>query len=608
MKFSLAARLILLIITFTAAISAQNRFEGYSFVLEADESGVCPVRYLPGASGGNSVEVFIAGTGQRQNAAGLTACDGAGANANNVLTNGVGKWCFQGPEPMYEIRLKNGDTYLWYPTTKESGFFNVKDFRPVTRSGSEYVFTEPADHTATIRNALYFIASRQGGTLRFPEGDYIVGTLDGNRRDPRFRALTLPSGVVIEGASARISTPSTLLPNNKSASRIRLRNDNQAIFRIGGCTSNITIQNLELVGNEALQAEAQRSVANTYAIEGFGKWSIDPATRAQLTNTSMVFKFSNLTIQGFDRGIYVHNAGGDNCNPSLQACGEWQFDHLKVEHIFFSNNKTAIWINTFNSDWKISNSVIAYSAKNAPGDGIRIQRAAAVLVEQVFGGGGDYGAQIGGTFLNIDSVGALTVISSAAERSQRSIYTNPAGAASTTMINVIGSVFGDPVELNGRINYISSGSMYLADTIKADRAANIVSTGDRFCHDSLIMPGTCRDKAGRLVSQPGISGGRVMFRTGQLGEGSGANQIEGFPNFFGYTVAIQDGVLQMDPNITFRDIEQWARGAQGMPRISDGAFVYCKDCRPSNTGVCTQGTAGRDGAFAKRINNQWRCD
>ncbi|QYO67943.1 hypothetical protein [Leptolyngbya sp. 7M] len=334
MKFSLAARLILLIITFTAAISAQNRFEGYSFVLEADESGVCPVRYLPGASGGNSVEVFIAGTGQRQNAAGLTACDGAGANANNVLTNGVGKWCFQGPEPMYEIRLKNGDTYLWYPTTKESGFFNVKDFRPVTRSGSEYVFTEPADHTATIRNALYFIASRQGGTLRFPEGDYIVGTLDGNRRDPRFRALTLPSGVVIEGASARISTPSTLLPNNKSASRIRLRNDNQAIFRIGGCTSNITIQNLELVGNEALQAEAQRSVANTYAIEGFGKWSIDPATRAQLTNTSMVFKFSNLTIQGFDRGIYVHNAGGDNCNPSLQACGEWQFDHLKVEHIF----------------------------------------------------------------------------------------------------------------------------------------------------------------------------------------------------------------------------------------------------------------------------------
>jgi hypothetical protein len=319
-------------------------------------------------------------------------------------------------------------------------------------------------------------------------------------------------------------------------------------------------------------------------------------------------KFSNMSIQGFEKGIYVHNAGDDNCDSARQACGQWQFDHVKVEHIYFSNNKTAIWINTFNSDWKISNSVIAYLASNGPGDGIRIQRAAAVLIEQVFGGGGNYSEQIGGTFLNIDSVGALTVISSAAERSKRSIYTNPAGAASTTMINVIGSVFGDSVELNGRINFISSGSMYLADTIKADRLTNIVSNGDRFCQDTLIMPGTCRDQAGKLISQPGIKGGRIMFRTGRVGEGSGSGKLESVPNFFGYTVAIGDGLLQMDPDITFKNIQQWANGMDGVPQVTDGAIVYCKDCRQGPGGVCTEGRAGQDGAFAKRINGRWRCD
>lgn len=603
--------LIIVIITFTAISFGQNKFEGYSFVLEADESASCPVRFLPGAGGGNSISVFVAGTRQRTPATNLSSCDGAGVTNNKVQTNGLGKWCFEGPEPFYEITLSTGAEYIWYPNGKESGFFNVKDFRPVTRTTGptpQYVFEDPLDYTQTIKKALYYVASRQGGTLRFPEGDYVVGTTDGNRRDPSFKGLALGSGTVIEGASANFSTPSSNLPNNRSSSRVRLRNDNQSIFRIGGCTMNIAIKNLELVGNEPVQNEGRRSATNTYGIEAIGGWTIDPRTKASNPNSSLVFKFSDLTIQGFDRGIYVHNANSENCDSARQACGQWQFDYVSVDQILFSNNKTAIWMDTFNTDWKISNSVIAYIANNAPGDGIRIQRAATVQVEQVFAGGGDYQTQIGGTFLNIDAVGALTVISSAAERSKRSIYTNPAGAASTTMINVIGSVFGDSVELNGRINFISSGSMYLGDTIKADKTTNIVSNGDRFCHDSLILPGTCRNQAGALISNPGITGGRVMFRSGRVGEGTGTNRLDSYPNFFGYTVAIGDGLLQMDPNIGFRDIQQWANGVDGRPRITDGAIVFCKDCRRSPNGTCSQGTAGQDGAFAKRINNQWRCD
>ena len=97
-----------------------------------------------------------------------------------------------------------------------------------------------------------------------------------------------------------------------------------------------------------------------------------------------------------------------------------------------------------------------------------------------------------------------------------------------------------------------------------------------------------------------------MFETGRVGEDTGPNRIDGRPNFFGYNVQIGDGLLQFDPNITFGDITKWAAGQGTRPRAEDGALVYCKDCRRG--GVCSQGQAGSDGAFAKRINGQWRCD
>ena len=99
-----------------------------------------------------------------------------------------------------------------------------------------------------------------------------------------------------------------------------------------------------------------------------------------------------------------------------------------------------------------------------------------------------------------------------------------------------------------------------------------------------------------------------MHETGRVGEGTGPNRIEGRPNYFGYDVRIGDGLLQFDPNITFRDITAWAAGSGARPKAEDGAIVYCKDCRRESSGTCGQGTAGRDGSFAKRINGQWRCD
>jgi hypothetical protein len=589
----------------------QNRYEGYSVVVDATMEGTCPVWYLPSVGNGNAIDVYLAGTDLRQTAGSLTACDGASVRGGNqVFPNGDGRWCFNGAEEMYEIKFRNGANYLWYPVTKNTGFYNVKDFRPVTRTSGPtptYTFTDPADYTRTIRNAIAYIAVRQGGTLRFPDGDYVVGTLDGNRRDSNFQAITLPSGIVIEGASWNSSLPTTNVPLKTGATRIRLRNPNQSIFRIGGCTNHVTIRNLELLGNSALYGEMPRDQVGTYGIEGLGKWIIQ-ANGNQSPNSSQGLKVENVIFQNLDRGIYVHNANDERCRSAEQNCGGWQFDYVLVDHGIFLNNRTGIWVDTYNTDWKITNSFLAYAAANAPGDGIRVKKAGSMLIEQTFGGGYDYGTGIGGTFLFIDTIGSLTMIGSAAERNQRSIYTNPAGSISSMMLTTVGNVFGDKLELHGRLNFVSSGNFFAANNVIADPTVTLTSVGDRYCYDSTILPGRCVDASGRNVANPGISGGRRMFETGRVGEDTGPNRIEGRPNFFGYNVQIGDGLLQFDPNITFTDTIKWAAGQGTRPRAEDGALVYCKDCRRDGSGLCSQGRVGSDGAFAKRINGQWRCD
>jgi hypothetical protein len=600
---------------FAAAASAQNRFDGYSLTVTADGTGACPVRFLPQANQQNHIQVFLAGTEMQRPATGLTGCANSQVQGNRVAPSTQDqKWCFQGPEDLYEIKLSNGQSYLWPSSSgREIGFYNVKDFRPMRRIEGptpKFTYTDPPDYTKAIRNAMMVMASRQGGTLVFPDGDYIVGTTDGNTRDQAFEGITVPSGVTIMGASGNYSIPTTNMPVRSSAARIRLRNNKQAIFRIGSCTNSVTFRNIELLGNAHLFGEAVRDTIGTYGVEAAGKWAINPATKVHSPNQSQFFRFENVTFQNFDTAIFAHNLNQDNCNAAEQQCNQWQFDNIRVDHGVFLNNRTGILINTFNTDWTIANSQFNFAAANAPGYGIRVIRGTSLLIENTFGGGYDYGANVGGTFLYIDSVGTITMIASSSERSQRSIYTAPFGATTSQTLNIIGSVFNDPIELNGRMNFISTGNLYYAYTMKLGPQVVVNSVGDKFCHDPSVYPGHCRDKVegGNTVNAPGFNGGQIMFRTGRLPEGQGRDRIDRQPNLFGYDVELRKGLMQYDPDITFRDITALAAPAETGSRVKDGALLYCKDCRKAPNGICIQGQAGTDGAFAKRINNQWRCD
>ncbi len=53
---------ISIVLLFAAAAYGQNKFEGYSFTVEADSGGACPIRYLPSTGAGNAIDIFVAGT------------------------------------------------------------------------------------------------------------------------------------------------------------------------------------------------------------------------------------------------------------------------------------------------------------------------------------------------------------------------------------------------------------------------------------------------------------------------------------------------------------------------------------------------------------------
>src|SRR4051812_3885175 len=134
-----------------AAAQDLKRFEGYSQVIDADGTSSCAVRLLPNDPSKNRVQVFLAGTNRQTPATGLSGCDESTVNGNTVLPNGLQKFCFQGPEDLYEIKLGNGDAYLWPALNKNTGFYNVLDFRPVRRVAGttpRYEPITPADYTS----------------------------------------------------------------------------------------------------------------------------------------------------------------------------------------------------------------------------------------------------------------------------------------------------------------------------------------------------------------------------------------------------------------------------------------------------------------------------
>jgi hypothetical protein len=533
-----------------------NRFEGYNIFLDAvdvhiPQGGACATRYVPPATQITITDLNPATPMRLGSCSGSPAVRSASATTATVNADENNyKWCFTGEDKTYQLsfqadRFAGKITYNWIanPDASTAGFYNIRDFGAKGDGQT--------DDTIAIRSALAFIASRGGGgTLRFPEGDYTVGKV------PNYKGITLPPGVTIEGVGSILTGAAINNVNQRSPSRISLAPGvtNAAIFRIGECTERVAIRDIELFAN---------SQDKTYGIEAVG------------TNlTSQDFFIERVTFNKFYRGFYAH---------AIHAPGTaWQFDFIKVrDSRFLYNTDAGIWVDIWNTDWKIEGSFFQAPAKTATNraDGIYIYRAGMVSIAETFSGvpGGAGAGVKGGDFLHIIENGNLTIIGSQTEGMTRSlVFGELQGAGNLSYpITLINNIFGEPIEIKGRRMLVSTGNLYSAGSVRLNNDVEVYSTGDRFCYDGYILG--CQTAG----NQSNFIGGKIMFATGQP-----TNQtVPGRPMVLGSEVQMP----------TFRSNE--------LPRNSNnGTMLFCADCRRNS-----QCAGGGQGAPAMFINGRWEC-
>lgn len=546
-KILISIVFVLLSISYTFA---QNKFEGYNVVLSVPEtqtSATCALRYVPPTT---NITVSDLNSATPMN---VKSCDGSGtsltksgATASMKASAANLKWCFEGEDKSYRVTF-NGDqysgnvTYNWIatPDARTLGFYNIRDFGAVGDG--------KADDTIAIKSAFAFIASHNGGQVTFPEGEYIVTS-----------PITLPSGIVIQGVNGLHTDATTNNVLRKNNSRITLKGTNQALFRIGECTEKVVIRDIELYA---------QSPQKTYGIEAVGAFI-----------SSQDFYFERVTFQNFFRGIYAHGLEVTSLH--------WQFDYVKINHCrFVYNTDAGLYTNVRNSDWKIESSLFINPRRTATqnANSMDFERVGMVTIEDTFGGG--FPNALGGTFINILDSGNMTIIGSQTEAMTNSIVynqvENPYAGDYSYPITVVNSIFGDPILFKARRTFVSTGSLYNANTFTADDRLRIYSTGDRFCYDGYILgcQGATRKNFDRAT---------IIFMTGQPSE----RDVAASPTVFGTDV--QFGAPIQLPSFLQNALPTGK---------ANGSMVYCSNCRRDTTPCQTGGT----GAPAMVVGGQWSC-
>ena len=532
-------------------VSAQNRFEGHNIILDVpttQRATACAIRFAP-PSATVTITDLDRGTPMR-----VTACEGRGATVQAAAGTATMranasdfKWCFQGEDKQYRITFPGDQysgpvTYNWVAEASpdKAGFYNVRDFG-ATGDGQ-------TDDTIAIRSAFAYIASKNGGTVTFPEGDYKVTS-----------PIAIPSGIIIQGTSAIMSgAPTSALPR-RNPSRIKLSGTNRALFRIGECSTQMSIRDIELYAE---------SPARTYGIEGVGAYD----------SAGGIF-IDRVVFNNFARGLYFYGLPQTDLN--------WQIDYVKVKNsVFIFNTDAGIYTNSRNTDWKIEGSLFI-NPQRRPGqnaDSMKIERAGAIYIEDTFGGG--FAHAKGGTWLDILDNSLVTVIGSSTESTTNSIVINsernPLAGNYSGPMTLINNAFGDPIIFNARRTLVSTGNSYNTGGIfKANADVRVYSTGDRWCVDGYIMD--CRGGEKNLFDKA-----TVIFMTGQPTDG----KVPGHSTFFGTDVEF--GAPVRMPNFAVSALPAGQ---------ANGSLVYCTNCRRAST-PC-QG--GGSGAPAMMVAGQWSC-
>lgn len=337
-----------------------------------------------------------------------------------------------------------------------------------------------SDDTAALRATITAAAKSGGGRVIIPPGIFKVSS-----------PIDLPSGVVIDGSGSAYN----------GFCQILLTVPNQKVFTIGENRRNIKIHDLEIKAQYA-STSPFRLMAGTTAIAAEGH---------NLNQPTIDVEFRGLTITGFDRGISVEGS-----SPQ----GQWQFDHILVDHCSFYEVKTGIYLNSGNSTfWKITHCNISVIAG---GYGIYIQRSGPVTIDTTLSGSPGtvigHPETMGRAFVYLaGGQGNITIINGFAEGIENFLEVTGIGNY-TLPITVMGSLIGGKIVFHENVQFISIGNSYNAGNVQTvDRATDVIiqSIGDV----TQDPPHSGNVPNGGASAFKLIGNSRVVFSSGLYGAG-----------------------------------------------------------------------------------------
>jgi hypothetical protein len=440
---------------------AQNEFDGVA----RENGNYCSL------SLSTVITVFVKNSdNDLVDATGLTQCPGVTdvGISENVITPRVGTatmpkdnyFCFVGSAKEYYLEIgASQPPYKWLAESLRTreGIYDLEEFGAVKNTS--------LNNTYALKNAMVYIGSRpsSGGKLEIPNGVFKVsGPLPPSQPRHVFDTLpiVLPPRIQIDAVVENMGT----------------------VFKIGECTDFVTIRDLGLVTpSEGIGNPPQYQYRiGTKAIYATGA----------SPKSSQHIVFSGLTIQGFEEGISV--LGTD-------IYKDWQFDTVKLENSEIQG-LYPIRIDTQNSDWQVSNTTINTMnnvGNTMRGIGIWIQRGGLITLDNIFGGAPKIPGSIINrslrpeAFIKVSGPASLNIRASQTEETDNSIvydFFNPFQDTERGFLTLTGNVFGDPILIKQSVAFVSTGNLYLSNTVQVQGVAQggnskvtqIYSYGDTF--------------------------------------------------------------------------------------------------------------------------------
>jgi hypothetical protein len=398
------------------------------------------------------------------------------------------------------------------------------------------------------------------GTLSIPNG--AGGTVTKNNDTPRLqRAIAAALGrlvlneadyfindsltvysyrtIVGTGRSPYLGTINPYYSNHPSSKIVQTAN-NKSIFKIGEGVSDVAIRDLSLVSGY--------NTSGTMGILAEGGGGTN--------QSSLLFQFSNLRISGFEKGIYVNATNN----------GEWQFDSVRLDHVYFEQCIRGVHINSYNSGWSVTNINLLVPAN---GYGFYLQRSTYTSLSMLIGNGPSSGTPAK-ALVYVQEHANLSIQNTVAEGFEQDVHIDGNGVTGTGRnypIYLTNNMFMNGITIKDS-TVVSTGNQFgfgFYDVLAiAKGASQIYSLGDKFCFESVACE---TNKTYTLQDDAQLIFGSNKYKT------------------------------EIDT------LKVGTRTYSYLGTPGNGTLYYCSDCQQSSN--CSTGGSG---AMAKRINNAWVCN